>query len=470
MSRKRRWLFLGAFTLMLSLVAAACGEKEVIKEVPVQVQEVTMTARCRAKPPTEDWRCNNFKIAVADVNLALLAAGDSRQIKLNIILDDSDLIDWDPYRQEFVLSTDAGNPPDIILSGHEDIGEWAQNGLIIALDDLISGQPAVYNNVIDGLWPSVTFKGKRWAIPQDAEARPLYWSKPLLRELGLSDAQVDGLADAIKSGAYTLDDMLAAAKLAVDRGIVEEGFGFWHRPRNGPDFWAFYYNFGGETIDSASGKLVYDKAAGLKHFQFFEDATQSSKVLVNDIFGREWSEWHTEITDSNRVLFWIGGSWQWAEWAEIFVKDRGGEDFLWENFGFGLIPAATKGGKPVTLTHPLAYMVSAKSKHPDLAFKLISAITNDEANTRHAVGSTHLGILKSQATYAPYLEDRLLSEVLYMLEFTTFIPNNPNWGVYNSAWFEGMQAVESGDMTAAEAVEFVVERMQAELGDKVIIR
>ena len=136
MSGKRRWLFPAAFTLMLSLVAAACGEKEVIKEVPVQVQEVTMTARCRAKPPTEDWRCNSFKIAVADVNLALLAAGDSRQIKLNIILVNSDLVDWGPYRQEFVLSTDAGNPPDIILSGHEDIGEWAQNGLIIALDDL----------------------------------------------------------------------------------------------------------------------------------------------------------------------------------------------------------------------------------------------------------------------------------------------------------------------------------------------
>ena len=90
MSRKRRWLFLAAVTLMLSLVAAACGEKEVIKEVPVQVQEVTMTARCGAKPPTEDWRCNNFKLAVADVNLALLAAGDSRQIKLNIIQDNKE--------------------------------------------------------------------------------------------------------------------------------------------------------------------------------------------------------------------------------------------------------------------------------------------------------------------------------------------------------------------------------------------
>ncbi len=94
MSHKRRWLFPLAFTLMLSLVAAACGEKEVIKVVPVQ--EVTMTARCRAYPPTEDWRCNNLKIAVADVNLALLAAGDSRQINLNIVQVNSVLVDWGP--------------------------------------------------------------------------------------------------------------------------------------------------------------------------------------------------------------------------------------------------------------------------------------------------------------------------------------------------------------------------------------
>ena len=57
-----------------------------------------------------------------------------------------------------------------------------------------------------------------------------------------------------------------------------------------------------------------------------------------------------------------------------------------------------------------------------------------------------------------------------MLEFTTFIPNNPTWGVYTNTWFEGMQAVESGDMTAVEAVDFVTDRMEAELGDDVIIR
>ena len=477
MSTKAKLVALGSLILLLGLVAAACGggatatprvvEKEVIKEVPIKVDEISITVRTKATPPTEDWRGNNFQFVLAEVNAALLAEGDNRQIKLKIIQDNKD---WGDYKQEFVLATDAGKAPDIVLSGHEDVGAWAANGLIIPLDDFINKEPGVYDNVIAGLWPSVTFKDQRWAIPQDAEARPLYWSKPLLRELGWSDAQIDGLADRIQSGDFTLQDMLTTAKEAVDKGVVKKGFGFWHRPRNGPDFWYYYYGFGGETIDSATGKLVYNRDAGLKHFQFFEDATQKLEVSVPDVFGREWSDFHTLASGASDILFWAGGSWNWADWAANFVKDRGGDAFLFENIGFGLIPAAEKGGRPITLTHPLAYMISSKSKNPDLAFRLISAITTDEANTRHAVGSGHLGILETQSSFEPYTKDKFLTAVTYMLEFTTFIPNNPNWGVYNTAWFEGMQAVESGDFTAEEAVDFVIDRMENELGDKVIIR
>ncbi|HID65229.1 MAG TPA: hypothetical protein EYP49_21135, partial [Anaerolineae bacterium] len=35
-------------------------EVEVTVEVPVGAELVTIVARCRAKPPMEDWRCNNL--------------------------------------------------------------------------------------------------------------------------------------------------------------------------------------------------------------------------------------------------------------------------------------------------------------------------------------------------------------------------------------------------------------------------
>ena len=437
---------------------------EVEVEVPVGAELVTIKGRCRAKPPMEDWRCNNILMAIPEVNAALDAADDDRRVQVETVQDN---MGWGDLVTEYTLAFDAGEAPDIWLTGHEFIGAQAEAGRLIPLDDMLGDYPE-FANVIDKLWDSVEYKGQIWGIPQDAEARPLYWSKPLLKELGWSDEKIEGLPEAIKKGEFTLYDMLEAAKEAVDKGVVEPGMGFWHRPKNGPDFTAFYYAYGGETIDPATGKMVFDKEAFLKYYQFFYDAAQT--YGVTEVLGVGWGDtWHPSVS-GGKVLFWVGGTWQWAEWAELYVKDLGGEAYLFENVGFGLIPAAEEGGTPNSLTHPLVYLISSQSEHPDIALALVAKLTTDEANTRHAVNSTHLGILKSQAEYEPYTGNRLLSEALYMLDYTTYLPNNPNWGPYSTITYEAFAAVEAGELTPEEALAFAVEGLQTELGDEVIIR
>jgi len=452
----KRWLLLvlvGCF--MASGFAVLAQDEE---------QVITFTVRCRAKPPMENWRGNNFILAAEELNADLEAAGDPRRVEVEIIQDN---IGWGDYVTEFVLGYQAGEAPDIWLSGHEYIGAQAEAGRIIPLDDLLKEFP-IFNLVIGSLWDSARYKGQIWGVPQDAEARPLYWNKDLLRELGWTEEEIESLPDRIASGEFSLYDMLETAKQAVDAGIVEPGNGFWTRPKNGPDFTAFYYAFGGETIDPETGKLVFDTDAGLKYYQFFYDAAH--KYGSMGCLGLGWSEaWHPGVTGGT-VLFWVGGTWQWAEWAELYLKDLGGEDYMWDHFGFGLIPAAEKGGKPNTLTHPLAYMISSQCEHPDLALALIAKVTNYGPNTRHAIASTHLGVLKDQAEYKFYKTSRLLSETLYMLDYTTFLPNSPHWGPYSTITYEALAAVVSGDFTPEEAMEFVVDGLQRELGDDVIIR
>ncbi|MBA7530862.1 hypothetical protein ES705_23073 [subsurface metagenome] len=440
--------------LVMSFTAMALAQD--LEIIPIKI-------RARAKPPMENWRGLNFLIAERDLNADLEAAGDSRRVKVEIIQDN---LDWGEYITEFVLGYGAGESPDIWLTGHEYIGTQAEAGRIIALDGIIEEFP-IYNLVFDTLWDCTKYKGEIWGVPQDAEARPLYWNKTLLKKLGWSDGEIAALADKIIKGEFTLYDMLETAKQAVDKGVVEPGNGFWTRPKNGPDFTPFYYAFGGETIDSATGKLVFDKTAGLKYYGFFYDAAQ--KYGSMGCLGLDWSTaWHPGVT--SKVLFWVGGTWQWAEWAEKFLKDLGGEAYMWENFGFGLIPAAEKGGKPNSLTHPLAYLVSSQCKYPDLAVALIAKVTNYGPNTRHAIASTHLGILKGQTEYKFYKGSRLLSEALYMLDYTTFLPNNPYWGTYSTITYEALAAVVAGEFTSQEAVDFVVEGLNRELGDKVIIK
>ena len=432
--------------------------------VALAEDEISLTVRCRAKPPMENWRGDNFIEAANAFNAAMAAVGNPLRVAVEIIQDN---IGWGDYVTEFVLGFQAGEAYDIWLSGHEYIGAQAEAGRIIPLDDLLDRYPQ-FANVIDSLWDSVRYRGQIWGVPQDAEARPLYWNKKLLRQLGWSEEEIDALPQRILTGDFTLYDMLEVAKQAVDAGIVEPGNGFWTRPKNGPDFTAFYYDFGGETIDEATGKLVFDTEAGLKYYQFFYDAAH--KYGSMGCLGLGWSEaWHPGVT-GDQVLFWVGGTWQWAEWATLYLQDVGGEDYMWENFGFGLIPAAEEGGRPVTLTHPLAYMISSQCEHPEIALGLIAMVTDYGPNTRHAVASTHLGILVDQTEYPFYQESRLLSEALYMLDYTTFLPNNPNWGPYSTITYEALAAVVSGDLTPGEAVQFVVDGLTRELGDQVIIR
>jgi inositol-phosphate transport system substrate-binding protein len=481
MRTKKLLIFLTGL-LIMAIFAAACTpetivetvvvevpgdtiveEVEVEVEVPVGGELVTIVARCRAKPPTEDWRCNNLLFAVAAVNADLAADGDSRRVVVETIQDNTD---WGDIMQEFALSYEDEKAPDIVTTGHESIGTEATAGRIISLDDMLGNYPE-FDNVIDALWNSVMFQGQIWGIPQDTEARPVYWDKTLLAQVpGWDEARIAGLADEIAAGNFTLDDMLDTAEAAVAAGVVEPGMGFWMRPKNGPDFTALYYAYGGETIDAETGKLVFDTVAGLKYFQFFERGLTGDGA--HSFLTADWGgSYHPSVTGS-KVLFWGGGAWQWAEWASQWTADKGGQTYQFENWGYGLYPAAP-GGSPVTLSHPVVYLISAQSEHPDLALALIAKATTDEANTRHAINSTHLGILKSQAGYEAYAKDAFLSDVLYMLDYTTFLPNSPNWGPYSTITYEALAAVQIGDLTAQEAVDLVVEGLQNELGDEIII-
>ncbi len=468
MKRFGLWSVL-AVLLVLSMLLTACGPTATPTETEGEAagnESIHLVARCKASPPYEEGRCNNLTAAVGAANAALAEKGDNRRIDLEIIQDDAD---WGDYKTEFELASEAGEAPDIICSGHEHIGDWATAGYITDITDMIGNYPE-FSDVIDSLWTATELDGKTWGVPQDAEARPMYFSKILLKELGWSDAEIEGLPARVASGDFTMQDMFDVAQEAVDKGVVAEGDGWWHRPSNGPDFLYYYYGAGGQVQEDGFDGLVFDKTAALKVYQLLWDAAQVRHILRPNKLDGDW-DFHKEYTSHfDKVLFVFEGTWRWASWHTNYLQDVGGEDYLWENVGFAPIPANAEGtDKPVTLTHPLVYMVSSQCENPDLALLLISKTTVKELNTTYAVASGHLGVLKSQADYPPYTAAKFLSATLPLLQYTTFLPNSPYWSAYSEAYYMGIQAVESGDLEPEEAVDTVVERLQNELGDNVKI-
>src|SRR5437867_739157 len=268
---------------------------------------------------------------------------------------------------------------------------------------------------------AMKLKGKTYGVPQDTEARPMYYRKDLLAKMGWSKDKIDGLPEAVMKGEWAWPDFVATAKDAIAKGVVGPGKGWYSRPSKGADIYMFYYQNGGEMQDTATAKLVIVKDALQKHFQVHADAVRNDKIMTQPNYGMEaGKEWHPTVTDG-KVLFYNAGSWTWKDWQATYKVP---EQSLWDNVGFMLIPAAKRRGKPVTVSHPLAYAVTSNAKDKDLAFRLIANATTPDLNSKHSVTSAHLAVLTTQKDDPTYKQDKFLLATQYMLDYTKFIPKD----------------------------------------------
>ena len=409
------------------------------------------------------YRRDNLVDAAAALNEELEAEGSDQRVVVEASFESGG--QWADYLQKVTLAAESGQAPDIVLAGHENMAPWASAGYVIALDDLLAQNPDAFADVIPRLWDAMKLQGVTYAVPQDTEARPMYYRKDLLAELGWSEDDIESLPERVRNGEWTMQDLVATAQAAIEAGVVDEGKGWYHRPTRGHDHYMFYYANGGRMQDPESGKLVIVRDALQKYFQLHYDAVNTWRITPKNFLGSDFRQWHETVT-SGTVLFYNAGTWSWAEWLKTYEVP---EDEQWENVGFMLIPAAEPGGEPTTLSHPLVYVVTEASENQELAFRLLAKATTPELNSRHSVTSAHLAILATQADDPTYAQDEFLKAASYMTDYTTFIPNHPNYGAYDEVLFRFLSAVEADEMSPADATEAAIQELQAQIGDELIV-
>lgn len=374
--------------------------------------------------------------------------------------------------RRYTAAFEAGEAPDIIGWKVGDLVPLIEQGMILELDDFIKKYDSLLGDVYETLWDSVKFKGKFFGLPQDTEARPLYFRKDVLRKLGWSEAEIDALPDLIRDGKFTIVDMIKVGKEAMDRGLVK--WGFIHRPTFGAEFpfVMLYFQYGGKLQDPETLKLILDKGAMLRSFQLIHRLAQVDKVLPPTMVGTSWRDVHATFVNAE-ALFWFGGTWHWAEYqVKEYHRELGKlpEDYLWENVGFALSPAPEAGFSPLTISSPNHYLISSQSKFPELAFLLALIATLPPLDAKHAVDSGHLAVRSTTVGYPYYSQARFLAEVSYLLEFTTFEPVHPKYAAYKSAWLDAVASVETGAKTPDQALNDLESRLRAEIGDELIVR
>ncbi|EXL03214.1 extracellular solute-binding protein [Aquamicrobium defluvii] len=422
-------------------------------------QNVTISVWSGGTGPNDNYRVDAIEMAADILERERAIAGED----LNITVEKKAYPGWDDFKQALTLAAEAGNAPNIVVTGHEDIAPWSQSGLIVPAEDYLNLDAWPINDIYENLMEIASYGGVVYGLPQDAESRPFFFWKPHMKAIGYSDEDLEALPARVQAGEYTLANVLEDAKKMQDAGVVQAGYGFYPRPENGPDYWQFYTSFGG--VMEEDGKLVLDKAAMQRFYQFFADAVAAGVTRKNHI-GTPNDQWYSEVP-SGKVGIWHGGTWHYAR----YVNQEGLKDFF-GNIAFTLIPAG-EGGKANTLTHPLVYLLTSKHGEDEttIAAELIKIASEPRINTLHAIKSAHLGIAHQQSNIDLYSSDRWAREATErLLPHANAMPNNTNFGVYWSAMWKGLESAWTGQKTPEQAVNDVEAELRNSLGEAIVIR
>lgn len=422
-------------------------------------QNVTISIWSGGTGPNDNYRVDAIEMAADILERERAIAGED----LKISVEKKAYPGWDDFKQALTLAAEAGNAPNIVVTGHEDIAPWSQSGLIVPAEDYLNLDAWPINDIYENLMEIASYGGVVYGLPQDAESRPFFFWKPHMKAIGYSDEDLEALPARVQAGEYTLANVLEDAKKMQDAGVVQAGYGFYPRPENGPDYWQFYTSFGGAMEED--GKLVLDKAAMQRFYQFFADAVAAGVTRKNHI-GTPNDQWYSEVP-SGKVGIWHGGTWHYAR----YVNQEGLQDFF-GNIAFTLIPAG-EGGKANTLTHPLVYLLTSGhgEEQTNIAAELIKIASEPRINTLHAIKSAHLGIAHQQSNIDLYSNDRWAREATErLLPHANAMPNNTNFGVYWSAMWKGLESAWTGQKTPEQAVNDVEAELRNSLGEAIVIR
>jgi len=431
---------------------------------PASAQEtITLTLWSRADN-SGPLRPGNILKGAEALNKQLEQEGANYRVAINVLEQPSEG-GYDADAERLLRAFAIGDGPDLFHQAHEWVCAFADAGYLYDLTDYTNAHPEYFGDIYPSLWTATECGGKRFAVPQDAEARMFFYNKDLMRNAGYDDAFIEGLPDQVMKGEMTLDDMTAIAKNVVDKAGAE--FGILHRPSRGPDYIMPFFQYGNTFLDPDSGKLLleFDKLAAA--YGWFERNVENGVTPGNNT-SLEWPFIRDKMWKEDKVAMWMYGIWELG--SEAFPRGVAQDkDEFFKKWGWTAAPAAEKGGQPGSLTHPIVYCV-AKGEHAELAARVVGFASDASLNTDHAVSTTHLGIKTSQLDDPRYAEQWPLAMSSSLLDITKFLPNHADFGALNQIIYQAIQGVESGQLSAEAAADFVISEAESRIPDSIEVK
>ncbi|MEQ8173376.1 MAG: ABC transporter substrate-binding protein [Candidatus Eremiobacterota bacterium] len=243
--------------------------------------------------------------------------------------------------------------------------EFAKNGWILPLNDYIKGRIDM-SDFLDSTVKANTWNGNIVAFPWFTDAGVLYYRKDLLNKYGFSPP-------------HTWDDLKIISKEIVKNEIKENphmvGFVFQADKYEGlvANYLEYVWSYGGDVI-SDNNKVILNSPQAVKGLTTYCDMlTISSKGIT--AFQEE----------DGRNYFQSGNSVFMRNWPYAYTLLNSDVSAVKGKFAIAPLPAGKKGYKNVSALGGWNLVISARSKHPKEAFRLIEFLTSKEQQCFKAI-------------------------------------------------------------------------------------
>lgn len=267
------------------------------------------------------------------------------------------LIGFEVYYSKLITAFEAGEPPDVCFA---DLGGWvpvfASYGWLEPIDEKLDAWKDT-GQIWENLWPTVSYKGKRYGLPWYTDDRSLMYNFNMFRDAGLDP----------NDPPEKWYDLVGYAMLLTDAAKGKYGYGVSGAMSEITTlgYMIFLYGAGGRLLTPDYKAAAFNTPQGLEALKFYTDLFLKYRVSPPATLSYTEDDYRTMMA-MNKVAMAIGGPWSipLIERANPAIKG---------NYGFTIHPYLTE---PASVLGGWASVIAKKSKHKDAAWKFISYITS----------------------------------------------------------------------------------------------
>ncbi len=311
---------------------------------------VAPTLPAVAQPPVTIVHWQHFHEGRANALRGLVQVFERQNPGIRV---QTDLPPYEQYFAKLLSSLAAGTGPDVFQIAMENAEQFINAGFLAPVPASVATPEFIRDNYLS--WTTERFRrgSQYYGLPTDVQHLVMYINDELAREAGLDPAKPP----------ETWDDLIAAARRATKRdaagNIVQAGLDTRYR-------WAVYssllYQYvEGPVIDARARRATYDSPQGIAAWKVAETLLRGPGAVDSPRFLPGQRKW-----EFRRAVFYIN-----------HPVNRSVIAALAPDIKYTIAPIPRVAGKKLVVPgHHWAYVVNAKSRNVEAAWKWVSFLTS----------------------------------------------------------------------------------------------